>query len=176
MLVLLCVCEGQCSKTMCFAIVAFDFFTTGPSIKIEISSLLCVCEGQFSKTMCFAIAVSDFFTTAPSINFEMLILQCVFEGHFSKSTCFFQSRTSAQPAICEFRIQSSNFARRFNDYHQKVCVWLDVFTKSINFTRRFEGHFSKSMCFFIGGTPRNPVQPRPRATGLYHIEVRTLSS
>ena len=71
MLVLLCVCEGQLSKTMCFAIAVFDLFTTAPSIRNDISSLLCVCfEDQFSKTCCFAIAAFDFFTTAPRINME----------------------------------------------------------------------------------------------------------
>ena len=66
MLVLVCVCEGHVSRTVYFAIVAFDFVITAPSIKIEILSLLCVFEGQFSKTLCFAIAAFDFFTTAPS--------------------------------------------------------------------------------------------------------------
>ena len=88
MLILLCVFEGQCSKTLCFTVVVFDFFTTAPSIQIEILSLLCVFEGRFSKTLCFAIAVFDFFTTAPSIKIEMLTLPCVFDGQFSKSMCF----------------------------------------------------------------------------------------
>ena len=93
MLVLLCVCKGHCSRTVYFAIVPFDFFTTAPRIKIEILSLLCVVEGHFSKTLCFAIAVFDFFTTAPSIKIEMLILLCVFEGRFSKNMCFFSRGT-----------------------------------------------------------------------------------
>ena len=85
MLVLLCVFEGHFSRTVYFAIVAFDFFTTAPCIKIEMLSLLCVFEGHFSKTLCFVIAVFDFFTTAPRIKNEMLILLCVFEGHVSKT-------------------------------------------------------------------------------------------
>ena len=89
--------EGHVSRTVYFAIVAFDFVTTAPSIKIEILSLLGVFEGQFSKTLRFAIAVFDFFTTAPSIKLEMLILPCVCEGQFSKTLCFVQSDDPAEP-------------------------------------------------------------------------------
>ena len=65
--VLQCVFEGRVSRTVYFAIVAFDLFTTAPSIQNEILSLRCVFEGQFSETLRFAIAVFDLFTTAPSI-------------------------------------------------------------------------------------------------------------
>ena len=85
MLMLLCVFEGHFSKSMYFAIAAFDFSTTAPSIKNQMLSLLCVYEGRFSKTLCFVIAVFDFCTTAPSIQIEMIILWCVSEGQMSKT-------------------------------------------------------------------------------------------
>ena len=53
MLVLLCVFEGRVSRTVYFAIVAFDFFTTAPSIQIEVLILPCVFEGQFPKSTGF---------------------------------------------------------------------------------------------------------------------------
>ena len=71
MLILLCVCEGQSSKTWCFSIAACDFFTTAPRIKNEMLELLCVSKCQFSNYMCFAIAACDFFTTAPCITKKM---------------------------------------------------------------------------------------------------------
>ena len=43
----------------------------------------------------------------------------------------------------------------FNIFDQEVVIPYDVFVKSCHFVRVFEGHFSKSMCFFIGGTLRN---------------------
>ena len=47
--ILWCAFEGRFSETMCFAIAAFDCFTTAPCISIEILILPCVYEGHFSK-------------------------------------------------------------------------------------------------------------------------------
>ena len=48
----------------------------------------------------------------------------------------------------------------FKTFREKVGIPYEVFVKSVNFVRVFECHFSKSTCFFIGGTPRNRMHQK----------------
>ena len=48
-----------------------------------------------------------------------------------------------------------HFTTCFNMFHQKSMISYDVFDTSGHFVRVFGGHFAKSTCFFIGGTPRD---------------------
>ena len=82
-------------------------------------------------------------------------------------------KAGPRPAILLLLI----LAGRGWSFHKRIAIVLDTFVKRSNLTRCFEGHCSKSIynCF-SRGTPRNRPTPRTRATGSYHIEVRTLSS
>ena len=48
----------------------------------------------------------------------------------------------------------------FKTFRQKVMIPYEVFVKSCHFVRVFDTHFSKSMCFFIGGTLRNQMHQK----------------
>ena len=62
----------------------------------------------------------------------------------------------------EKHIKSYTLRRVFGTFHQKAVVLLDVFVSSRHFTRRFEGHFSKSTCFFSSGGRRGTDRNRGR--------------
>ena len=61
-------------------------------------------------------------------------------------------------------------------YHKNIVASLEVFIKSIIFTRCFVWScYKKQMFCFIGATPRKRPEDQPRDREYYHIEVRTLS-
>ena len=64
----------------------------------------------------------------------------------------------------------------FNIIHEKPLISYNVFVKSFHFVQDCGGHFSKSTCFFVGGTPRNRMQQRTSGTSTLHMRVRTLTA
>ena len=60
------------------------------------------------------------------------------------------------PAACESRCII---------LHQKVGASYDVFDNIDHVVGVVGGHFSKSTCFFIGGTPRDRGEPRAATRG-----------
>ena len=72
--------------------------------------------------------------------------------------------SSGQPrrAGCTFKSGETKCAVKI--CHERLLVSYGVLRHKSRFAWVSGGHFSKTMCFFIGGTPRNRMQPQTSGT------------